>query len=898
MYLRTLGGLALQGTAYSRPKSLVLLAYLGLEGERARHFLSEVFFGRAADPLGSLRTTVRRLRQEAPGALETDGDRLRASVICDASHMLSHLDAGELEASVELYTGPFLAGVHLPDAGVQLEDWIFATREFLAAQVRGALLTLAERAAARGDFAAGATLAERACWLPGAADPEPEQFTRLLTVLMAGQSPLFGRLRQQARDYEIGLTLTPDEARQALFKWQPQAARLRPGLPLRGTSFVGREEERAELLRSLARPEVRLLTLVGPGGIGKTRLALEVAQAAQQQGEAVFISLEAAVSLGPLPGAIADALGLTLPAEQPPFKALLSALGTRPILLVLDSAEHLLVGAPYLTTLLLACPGVRLLVTSRERLGLEDEWALTLGGLGLPAAGASFEAAIEAEAIHLFAQRAKRARLSFDLTTDDLPPVSRIGELVGGSPLGLELAAAWVKLMSPAEIAEEIGRSLNFLEAAGGDFPARHHSVRAVFEQTWARLTSAEAQVFARLSVFRGGFTREAAGAVAGASLPLLAALVDKSLIRVVEHGRFDIHALLQQFARERLAGQAQDEQQVLDVHGAYFLNLCQSFAEAIRHNQEEKRWLERMDQDIENVRAALDVWLERGQAEMALRCSLALRNFWARTGRTREARTWFALGMAHQVVTQRTLEATLLCDGEMAMHMHDYAVARAQLQMSLSLTESRAGTSPLTVLLLGSVHHSLGELDASSLHYERALRDFHAAGVQVGVAASLNNLGTVQMARGDLQAALKTFEEALQVKREVGGDFDSVLNNLGQLNRRLGRPEAAAMYFRQTLQGLTSRGFYNHVPEALEGLGLTTSELGDPRRAAVLLGAGEAQREALNTNLTSEEWDRLTHELAPIRCALHEREFADAWNEGRAMTLEQATAYALETQP
>lgn len=134
------------------------------------------------------------------------------------------------------------------------------------------------------------------------------------------------------------------------------------------------------------------------------------------------------------------------------------------------------------------------------------------------------------------------------------------------------------------------------------------------------------------------------------------------------------------------------------------------------------------MDQDIENVRAALDVWLERGQAEMALRCSLALRNFWARTGRTREARTWFALGMAHQVVTQRTLEATLLCDGEMAMHMHDYAVARAQLQMSLSLTESRAGTSPLTVLLLGSVHHSLGELDASSLHYERALRDFHAA--------------------------------------------------------------------------------------------------------------------------------------------------------------------------
>jgi len=897
MHLRTLGGLALHGTAYARPKSLLLLAYLGLEGERDRLFLSKVFFGQTADPLGSLRTTVRRLRQEAPGALEVDGDRLRTSVICDTASVLSHLDAGELEASVELYTGPFLAGVHLPDAGVELEDWIFATREFLGAQVREALLTLAEREAARGDFAAGATLAERACWLPGAADPEPEQFERLLTVLLAGQSPLFGRLRQQARDYEIELTLTLDEARQALFKSQSLAAPVRPGLPLRGTSFVGRGEERAELLRSLTRPEVRLLTLVGPGGIGKTRLALEVAHTAQQQGEVAFVPLEATTSLAPLPGAIADALGLTLPAEQPPFEALLLALGTRPILLVLDSAEHLLVGAPYLTTLLLSCPGVRLLVTSRERLGLEEEWALTLGGLGLPAVRTSFAAARETEAVHLFAQRAKRARLTFDLTPEELPSVCRIGELVGGSPLGLELAATWVKLLSPAEIAGEIGRSLDFLKAAGGDLPARHHSVRAVFEQTWARLTPTEAQVFARLSVFRGGFTREAAGAVAGASLPLLAALVDKSLIRVAEHGRYDIHALLQQFSRERLAGQAQDEERTLGAHGEYVLGVCHQFQTAIRQNQDSRRWLERMDDDVENIRGALTRWFERRQAEVALHCVSKLRNFWIRTGRTHEARRWYALGLARDDLGPEVLEQALQVDGEMARNMHDYAAAKRQLEASLALTESRGGVVPLTALHLGLVASGLGNLQTARDYYQRALEEFRVTGEQAGVASSLNNLGAVQMQLKDFSGAQNTFEESLRLKRELGGDVEAALINLATLHQKLKNEVLSADYLTQALKGLLETGHYSQVPDALEGFGFVSAGQKNVRRAAVLWGATEAQREALNTSLTADECREFERELTPIRVALGEMNFTDAWNEGRAMTLGQAAAYALEFQ-
>jgi predicted ATPase len=895
--LRTLGGLDLQGSGFTRPKPLLLLGYLALEGARDRHFLADVFFSGAKDRMNSLRTTLKRLRQEVPGALESEGDPLRVALVCDAQTLLSTLDAGELEQGAQLYAGPFLAGVHLPDWGVELEEWVYATREFVASRVRGALLTLAERAAQRDGFEAGARLAERACWLEGAPDPEPEEFARMGTLLAAGDSPLLVRLHQQAREFGIELGQSIGAARQALRGPElPEASVSRVTLPVRGTSFVGRVGDCAEILAWLARPEVRLLTLVGPGGIGKTRLALEVARTARVREAAAFVSLEGVASIRHLPKAIADAVGVKLPEDQPPFPALLNALEMQSVLLVLDNAEHLLEGTPYLSQLLHECQNVKLLVTSRERLGLEEEWVWTVEGLPVPSEGASFEDAMGFEAVQLFAQRAKRARLNFSFSPDDLPSVRRVCERVGGSPLGIELAAAWVKLMPVSEIATEIDRDLGFLEATDRDVPERHHSVRTVFEQTWERLTFAERQVFSKLSVFRGGFTREAAGTVAGASATTLASLVDKSLVRVADHGRYDIHALLQQFARERLAQNAGDETPVKAAHGQFYLGLSTRFFEAIQRLDEEKLWVVRIDQDLENIRAALTRWLERGEVETALRCVLNLRNYWTRTGRTREARRWLAEGFTQsRGVAPEVREWALTTDGEMAYLMHDYGEARRRLEEALGLVEARGSSAPLTLLHLGNVANNVGDLETARQRFEQALHGFRAQKSLPGVAAALNNLGTILVESENHQGALEMFERALHAKREAGGDADSVLQNLGNLHWRLGHLETSKSFYLQALQGLVERGFYNHIPEVFEGLAFVASSQGFWHRAALLFGASEAQREAFNTVRSESERAQFEPSMTPIRDALGAEAFAADWAEGRALRLEEAVTYATE---
>lgn len=368
----------------------------------------------------------------------------------------------------------------------------------------------------------------------------------------------------------------------------------RSNLPLRGTSFIGRSVERAEVLRALTRPEVRLLTLVGPVGIGKTRLALEVAREAQARQEVAFVSLEAEASLATLPITVANTLDVTLPADRPPFDALLSALEARSLLLVLDSAEHLLAGAPFLTTLLQTCPGLTLLVTSRERLGLEEEWALTLGGMTVPAVG---------------------------------------------MPKAPQRATACGRCSSR---------------------PGR-------------------------------GFTRAAAGEVASATLATLASLSDKSLIRTAGPGRFDLHVLLLQFAHERLTRRPQEEARALQAHGAYFLNMCEQAYEAIRQLNDEKRWCTRIDQDLDNVRAALTRSIRRGELNTALKGVTWLRDYWIRAGRSREARRWFAQVFAHGAAIDPILrERALAVDGQLAMNMHDHPSARRQLETSLALSRVR----------------------------------------------------------------------------------------------------------------------------------------------------------------------------------------------------------------
>ncbi len=894
MYLRTLGKLELQGAAYSRPKSLLLLCYLALEGARDRHHLSQVLFGQAQDPHGSLRSTLRRLKQEAPGSLDLDGDFVQTALSCDARELLTRLEAGKLAPGVALYSGPFLAGLHSADWGVELEEWVYSTREYLASRVRSALLVLAEGQAASGRFGPAAGLAESALNLDGAPEPEAETFKRLDCLLVAGHSALVARLRQRAGEFGLELRHTVEDARQSL-RASAAVDHLGTGgrLPERATAFVGRSVERGEIVRALARPEVRLLTLVGPGGIGKTRLALEVARTVQAHQAVAFASLEPVAALRDLPRVIAQAAGLNLPGDQPPLPALQACLQGPPLLLILDGVEHLLGGAEQLQTLLQGCPNLTLLLTSRERLNLDEEWVLTIGGLNLPPPGASTAQIRDADAVDLFVLRARRASLAFAPGEADWAVIVQIAELVGGSPLGVELAAAWIRLMPLSEIARETQRSLDFLQAEGPSVPRRHQSVRAVFEQTWARLSEGDQAVMARLSVFHGGFTREAAGEVAGATLPVLARLLDKSLIRVMGAGRYDLHALILQFTRERLRQDLQDERRAQLAHAGFYRTLTQQANAAFLSLQGEKPWMERLTLELDNLRVVLNAWLEWGEPEDVLCCAARLRVYWGRTGRAREGRRWLSLGLAAgQDIPPEVREQALAVQGELAMDMGDYAEARRLLEASLALRDQLGLASPITWLHLGNVAMRSGELPTARRWYEQALTVFRTTNEQHGLASSLNNLGRLMLLGGDLAGAQAAYEQSLRHKLEIGGDIDGLLKNLGDLSRQRGEFGAARSYFVRALGGLLERGSSLLIPDVLEGLGRLALDLGQGHRGIVLLGAATALEERLGRRISLDAAHLEQCRALGLAANCQAAGFEVAWTTGRTMTLEQAVSW------
>ncbi len=335
----------------------------------------------------------------------------------------------------------------------------------------------------------------------------------------------------------------------------------RPNLPRPITPFVGREQELADLRRLLADPACRLLTLVGPGGFGKTRLAAQAAAETAALPDGVcFVELQGVRTPDRLAQAIADALGLSASSAAPPLDQLLDALRDKTCLLVLDNFESMLepdaapaAAAALLGQLLETAPGVKALITSREALNAFGEWRYPVGGLSVPAAGSAGDPAWEAcGAVRLFVQAARRVRPDFSPAAE-AAGITRLCRLVEGMPLALELAAAWTKTLTCAAIADEIAGGAGILQADLHNLPEGHRSVPAIFHQAWSRLPDEEQRVFRRLAVFRAGFELPAAAEVAGATLPMLGALLDKALIRREAHGRYSLHELLRQYAETRL---------------------------------------------------------------------------------------------------------------------------------------------------------------------------------------------------------------------------------------------------------------------------------------------------------------------------------------------------------
>jgi predicted ATPase/class 3 adenylate cyclase len=466
-------------------------------------------------------------------------------------------------------------------------------------------------------------------------------------------------------------------------------------LPVQLTRFVGRERELARLHELLDDAACRLVTLVGPGGIGKTRLAVQVAATRQDRYRdgVVFVSLVGTAPTRPEEAAdlivanLAGALGVSLAVPRDPLELLGDHLAARELLLVLDNMEQLQHAAEVVATLLQLAPGLQVLITSRRRLGLDAEWLVEVAGLPYPPS--EDEDLRDYEAVQLFEDRARLIRPGFGSAADE-KDVARICRLVAGVPLAIELAARWMRSTTPAVIADRLASDLDLLATSAPDVERRHQSLRSVIDWSWQLLTDEERRVLARLSVLRGGFDLDAAAVVADATLPLLTDLVDHSLVSVAEDGRYAIHELLRQYAAERLAGDPADEQATRERHADHYAALLPGPAEAVAGGQGD------LDAEVENLRAAT-VWLIGHADTTRLDAHLGrLWPFYRRKGWFREAQAVLtaALERAEMPVVERARWHRLL--GEAYMQLGEAGSARQHFERTLTLLGSALPASTL----------------------------------------------------------------------------------------------------------------------------------------------------------------------------------------------------------
>lgn len=848
--------------AFMSAKVPALLAYLAVTGRgQRRDDLAALLWGELpdADARNNLRQALANLRRSLEPYLRITRDEVAldpaAHCFLDVAAFEAQLHpdpalpaeerAAPLEAAAALYTGDFLAGFFVRDAPA-FEEWMLAQRARYRELALHALHTLTQLQLDLGRYALAIRDATRLLAL----DEWREESHGQLMLALARTGQRSAALAQYARcrsllGQEFGVE--PSAETTALYE-RVKAAMTGPrhNLPATTTGFVGRERETGELRRLLTAPENRLLTILGPGGAGKTRLALETARAC----EPAFLNGVWFVPLAtPRPGAgepaalaqaVADGLGCPLTGPADPEAQLLAYLRPRELLLVLDNLEEWGEATAWLCALLAQAPGVKILATSRHRLDLQAERVFPLEGLPCPPAEDADPAAFAAA--QLFIRRAQRVRPDFTLAAADCPAVARICRAVQGLPLGIELAAAWAHQLTPAEIASEIEQGLDFLTTTRRDVAPRQRSLRAVFDWSWGRLTPEEQAIFARLAVFRGAFSRAAASHVAGATLPVLAALADKSLLWR-RGATYQLHEMTRRFAGEKLA-EAAALTETQANHAAYYADFLAEREERLK-GRDQRAALAEIEAEVEDVRGAWHYLVEQRDVAGIAAVAGGLYHFYLLRSRFREGQTAFRaarLALEEVVARDRRGDSSAvarLTHGRVMAREARFCSALAQYEdaqrlLAASLTALTALDAPAEVAFvlghLGGTARLQGDLNLAERHLQECLALRRQAGDRWGQAVAWLELAGVAFMREDYETAQRRCEEGLAASNG-SGDLQTVahlLTGLSLYHRELGQYEPAQACVRRSLAAYEELGDRYGILQACLTLGELNRQLGD----------------------------------------------------------------------